>query len=222
MPIPTIRLSSGYDMPMLRLGTWQSAPGQVGIDTYFHKLLQIFSHEIPSFFREKTISSGQKSGTHFTQLLQLKKILRSQKNVDEILKELQLNYVDLMLINWPHAHQEGDGLLPKKAGSDKVVYSSEAILPLGKHLKNASKRGRIREVCHKIVQHSKVPEYIRENADLFDFQLTAEEMKAIDEMDRGWRILHLGDDTDHPLYPRGVLNILCIFSFVRHLIPVPL
>ncbi|KAL6725551.1 hypothetical protein Aduo_007595 [Ancylostoma duodenale] len=52
-----------------------------------------------------------------------------------------------------------------------------------------------------VIPKSTREQSIRENADLFDFQLTDEEMKAIDGMDRGWRILHLGDDADHPLYP---------------------
>lgn len=29
MTVPTIKLSSGYEMPMVGLGTWQSKPGEV-------------------------------------------------------------------------------------------------------------------------------------------------------------------------------------------------
>lgn len=30
MRAPTVKLSSGYEMPMVGLGTWQSKPGEVG------------------------------------------------------------------------------------------------------------------------------------------------------------------------------------------------
>ncbi|EYC03876.1 hypothetical protein Y032_0091g2473 [Ancylostoma ceylanicum] len=52
-----------------------------------------------------------------------------------------------------------------------------------------------------VIPKSTREQIIRENADLFDFQLIDGEMKAIDGMDRGWRILHLDSDADHPLYP---------------------
>ncbi|KIH50120.1 hypothetical protein ANCDUO_19804, partial [Ancylostoma duodenale] len=30
MPVPTVKLSSGFEMPLVGLGTWQSKPGEVG------------------------------------------------------------------------------------------------------------------------------------------------------------------------------------------------
>ncbi|KAK5981342.1 hypothetical protein GCK32_021481, partial [Trichostrongylus colubriformis] len=49
--------------------------------------------------------------------------------------------------------------------------------------------------------HNKVTR-IKENAALFDFKLTDEEMKEIDGLDRGWRIVNLtARDGDHPHFP---------------------
>ncbi|VDL67739.1 unnamed protein product, partial [Nippostrongylus brasiliensis] len=43
---------------------------------------------------------------------------------------------------------------------------------------------------------------IKENAALFDFELTEEEMREIDAMDRGWRLVDLtARDSDHPMFP---------------------
>lgn len=43
---------------------------------------------------------------------------------------------------------------------------------------------------------------IKENSELFDFELTDAEMKEIDTLDRGWRIVDLtARDSDHPHFP---------------------
>jgi len=42
---------------------------------------------------------------------------------------------------------------------------------------------------------------LEENSNVWDFQLTAEDMKAINGLDRNWRILTLDRDLSHPHYP---------------------
>ncbi|EYC03879.1 hypothetical protein Y032_0091g2473 [Ancylostoma ceylanicum] len=139
MPTPTIKLSSGYDMPMLGLGTWQSAPGQVAKAVEMavkagYRLIDC------AYLYENQVEIGEAlkklfaTGVKREDLFITSKVWNTfhsaagcKKNVDEILKELQLNYVDLMLIHWPHGYQEGDGLFPKvKSFQQRHAKSSGA------------------------------------------------------------------------------------------------
>lgn len=42
---------------------------------------------------------------------------------------------------------------------------------------------------------------LEENANVFDFKLTAEDMAAINGLDRNWRMLGLENAGSHPHYP---------------------
>lgn len=50
-----------------------------------------------------------------------------QKNVEDILTQLQLKYVDLMLIHWPAGYEEGPDPFPKVCAS-LVLPNSRTIL----------------------------------------------------------------------------------------------
>lgn len=42
---------------------------------------------------------------------------------------------------------------------------------------------------------------LKENFDVFDFNLSDQEMKDIDNLDLNWRMLALETSADHPYYP---------------------
>ncbi|VDL64537.1 unnamed protein product [Nippostrongylus brasiliensis] len=295
MPLPTVKLSSGFEMPVLGLGTWQSKPGEVG------KAIEIalnagYSHidcayaygnqeEIVSLFdfSEKMyvfITSKVWNTFHSTP---------SCKHVTDILKQLKLDYIDLMLIHWPTGYEEGGELFPKRPNSDRMKYSdgkvgSSVIRSIGianfnhkqieRLIANSTikpavlqveihpylQQKKLRAFCkqHDIAvtaygslanpgsayyrkpgdpdvltdttikniasAHKKTPAQIalrwavqqnilvipkstsevriKENAALFDFELTEEEMKQIETLDRGWRLVNpTARDGDHPLFP---------------------
>ncbi|VDM63966.1 unnamed protein product [Angiostrongylus costaricensis] len=53
-----------------------------------------------------------------------------------------------------------------------------------------------------VIPKSTSEKRIKENAAVFDFQLTEAEMKEIDGLDRGWRIVDLSAScSDHPHFP---------------------
>lgn len=45
---------------------------------------------------------------------------------------------------------------------------------------------------------------IEQNFQVFDFELTNDEMERINGMDRNWRALLLDDLKDHPEYPYNI------------------
>uniref|UniRef100_A0A158PAV0 Aldo_ket_red domain-containing protein n=1 Tax=Angiostrongylus cantonensis TaxID=6313 RepID=A0A158PAV0_ANGCA len=134
MKVPTVKLSSGYEMPLVGLGTWQSKPGEVR-QNYSLKILhascdelspkRIFGLRILTAVGkavEMAINAGYTHidcawvyGNQIEIGETLKRLFSSghKKNVLEILDQLQLKYVDLMLIHWPVGYEEGGGPFPK-------------------------------------------------------------------------------------------------------------
>ncbi|KAK6055700.1 oxidoreductase, aldo/keto reductase family protein [Cooperia oncophora] len=72
-----------------------------------------------------------------------------EEHVNEILNQLQLEYIDLMLIHWPHGYEEGGEPFPKRPDSDKMKYSDVDYLTTWKVLEDFVKEGKkkLREFC---------------------------------------------------------------------------
>ncbi|CAJ0596823.1 unnamed protein product [Cylicocyclus nassatus] len=160
MAVPMIELNSGYDMPMVGLGTWQIEPQDVGKavesaikDGYKHidcawmyknqdaigkTLKKLFSSAQGKSDRDLFITSKVWNSFHSAEAC--------KKHVLEILDQLQLDYVDLMLIHWPMGYAEGEEPIPKDEGSDKVKFSEEDYLTTYKVLEDYVKEGKIRSI----------------------------------------------------------------------------
>ncbi|XP_078076423.1 aldo-keto reductase family 1 member C23-like protein [Mustelus asterias] len=52
-----------------------------------------------------------------------------------------------------------------------------------------------------VIPKSFNPERMKQNTEIFDFQLTDEEVKAIDGLNRNWRYIPMKQFVDHPKYP---------------------
>ncbi|XP_070686759.1 aldo-keto reductase family 1 member B1 [Pempheris klunzingeri] len=52
-----------------------------------------------------------------------------------------------------------------------------------------------------VIPKSDKPHHILENTKIFDFSLTAEDMRALKGLDRGWRSCRLDEVKSHPYYP---------------------
>ncbi|CAJ0585509.1 unnamed protein product, partial [Mesorhabditis spiculigera] len=311
MATPTLPLSSGHSIPILGLGTWLSKPGEVGqaVDLalkagYRHidcaqayqnqqeigaVFKRVFSGEIP---REDVFVTSKVWNTFHS-------YQKAKEAIDLILAELELEYVDLMLIHWPMGYEEGAEIFPKTADGTKMRYSKEDYLDTWKALEEAVKEGKIKSIglsnfnhkqierivanshikpavlqveLHPYFQQKKLRDFckqhnivvtaysplgnptnpfrktgdpsiltddtvteiakkygktpaqvalrwaiqhnivvipkstsehrIKENGALFDFELAADELKKIDDLDKKWRILDLTQrDGDHPHFP---------------------
>lgn len=64
--------------------------------------------------------------------------------MDEILNDLQLNYLDLCLIHWPMGYKEGGDLFPKVG--DKMQFSFVDYLETWKALETKVNDGKIRSI----------------------------------------------------------------------------
>ncbi|PIC47226.1 hypothetical protein B9Z55_006651 [Caenorhabditis nigoni] len=311
MSPPSLKLNSGHSIPTIGLGTWQSKPGEVAaaIKTavaagYRHiDCAHVYQNqkEVGEALKE-ILDEGKVKREELFITSKIWNTFHSEakthENVDIILADLQLSYVDLMLIHWPQGYAEGGELFP--AGENgKMRYSDVDYLETWKALEAAHKAGKCRSIgvsnftskqiqrvwdaaevkpaCLQVELHpyftqvklrefckekgivvvgysplgnpgsaffrkdgdpnvltndvvaaiakahgktpaqivlrwfvesglsaipkSVTPQRILENFSVFDFKLTAEEMKSIDELNRGWRLVDPSPrDGDHPFF----------------------
>ncbi|KAJ7503208.1 NADP-dependent oxidoreductase domain-containing protein, partial [Mycena galericulata] len=97
-----LTLSSGTPLPQIGLGTWQSKPHEVenaveiAVRNGYRHLDLAMIYE-----NQDEVGAG------------LKKVIPSVvKQLDETLKQLGVEYIDLYLIHWPVAFVPGNGLFP--------------------------------------------------------------------------------------------------------------
>ncbi|KAK5981170.1 Huntingtin-interacting protein 1, partial [Trichostrongylus colubriformis] len=175
MRVPTFKLLSGYEMPMVGLGTWQSKPGEVSKAVeaalnagYTHiDCAWIYGNqpEIGETLKKMFSTTHKRENIFITSKVwnTFHSAPACKKHVTEILNQLQLDYIDLMLIHWPHAYEEGGEPFPKRADSDKMKYSDVDYLTTWKVLEDFVKEGKIRSIGISNFNHKQI-ERIIENS----------------------------------------------------------
>ncbi|KAJ7478604.1 NADP-dependent oxidoreductase domain-containing protein [Mycena galericulata] len=119
-----LTLSSGTPLPQIGLGTWQSKPHEVENaveiavrNGYRHlDLAMIYENQdevgaglkkvIPSVVKREDLFLTSKCWNSSHQPAEV------EKELDETLKQLGVEYIDLYLIHWPVAFVPGNGLFP--------------------------------------------------------------------------------------------------------------
>ncbi|OQD75397.1 hypothetical protein PENDEC_c007G02099 [Penicillium decumbens] len=140
-------LNTGYEIPLLGFGTWQSAPGQVG-EAVYEALKVGYRHlDLATIYQnQKEVAAGIKRayqdipGLKREDLFITSKLWNSQHRpevveaaLDACLAELEMEYLDLYLVHWPVAFQKGDDYFPLVAnssvdGGDVIIDDGVSIV----------------------------------------------------------------------------------------------
>ena len=108
----TYRLNNGLEIPVLGFGTWKAADGKEAYEAVLAALKAGYRHIDTAAYYQNEESVGraiQDSGLSREKLFVTTKLWNTnhtyeeaQAALDESLKKLGLDYVDLYLIHWPN------------------------------------------------------------------------------------------------------------------------
>jgi len=166
--VPTIKLNTGDSIPAFGLGTWKSSPGVVyetvkdAIDVgYRHidcALVYGNENEVGAGIQEKIkegvvkredlfITSKVWNTYHSTH--------KVKECLQETLKSLGTEYVDLYLIHWPFGYQEGGELFPKNA-EGTVILNDIDYLDTWKGMEECFKLGLAKAIGLSNFNHEQI------------------------------------------------------------------
>ncbi|KAI0843101.1 Aldo/keto reductase [Hypoxylon sp. FL0890] len=158
MPVRSLKLNSGYSIPMIGLGTWQSQPDEVAhavesaIRTGYRHIDAAACYD-----NEDEVGRGIKaSGIDRSELFITSKLWNThhkpedvEEAVDQALEDLQLDYLDLYLIHWPVAFKKGANpkdRFPINPENDEIHVIDVPIEETWKAMEAMVQKGKIRSI----------------------------------------------------------------------------
>ncbi|TKR79924.1 hypothetical protein L596_014074 [Steinernema carpocapsae] len=144
-------------MPLVGLGTWQALPGEVGeavkkaIKTGYRHLDCAHIYGNQKEIGEALTDLFQSGVVEREEIFVTTKIWNTFHSynaatglVDQMLEDLQLEYLDLCLIHWPMGYQEGGELFPKYGEhGEKMHYSDVDYIETWKAMEDMVAAGKI-------------------------------------------------------------------------------
>lgn len=150
-----LKMNSGFMMPAVGLGTWQSVEGDVGIATM--SALKIGYRHIDTanmYGNEKEIGavlSDLPNGLEREDLFITSKLPNThhaptdvELSLNESLEALNTTYLDLYLMHWPVAVRTGSGFPPRP--SDIYPESELSVLDTWRAMEALVESGRVRSI----------------------------------------------------------------------------
>jgi len=150
-----IRLSSGFTMPCIGLGTFLSKPGEVK-NAVLHALNTGYTHIDCAHVYGNECEVGQgikESCKNRENLFITSKLWNNSHKPDRVLpalkkslSDLQLEYLDLYLIHWPIALKEGDELMPQDENGNCIFDNSADFIYTWKAMEKCVEQGLIKSI----------------------------------------------------------------------------
>lgn len=265
---PTVRLNSGYDMPIIGIGTY-SLIGDICVNSVSTAIKNGYRLIDTAYIYGNEYRVGEaikKSGVpreeiFITTKLYMNQYANAEKSINDALKKLGVEYIDLMLLHHPDANdvkaykamekavREGkirslglsnyyiddlekflkqitimpsliqNEIHPYFQEKDVIKYANdkgiimEAWYPLGGrgHQKELLNDKVLKEIAQNhnksvaqvilrwdiqkeivVIPGSSNPAHIKENISIFDFELSEEEMKAIEKLEQNQKFSSFG------------------------------
>lgn len=154
-----VLLSSGQKMPMVGLGTWKSAPGQVkqavltALDGGYRHIdcAAAYSNE-QEVGEALALRIGPGKMLHREEIFVTSKLWNTKHEPEDVeaacqttLTDLGLSYLDLYLMHWPMAFQRGKELMPRREDGS-VCYSDTHYKETWKAMENLLDKGLVRAI----------------------------------------------------------------------------
>merc|ERR1719283_115950 len=154
----TLTFNNGHKIPVFGLGTWKSKPGQVTAAVE-DAIRMGYRHIDCAMVYENEKEVGEALATVFKEgVVKRKELFITSKlwctfhsrgkvvpTLQQTLKDLQLDYLDMYLIHWPMGYKENMGTLYPKDG-DKWLYSDVDYVETWLGMEEAVKQGLVKSI----------------------------------------------------------------------------
>ncbi|XP_037936754.1 aldo-keto reductase family 1 member B1-like isoform X2 [Teleopsis dalmanni] len=151
-------LNSGYEVPMLGLGTWNSSEADVGEAVRIALLVGYRHFDCAHVYRNEHIIGPALSAALEEQYLDREQLFITSKLWNtfhrpdlvcpacyKTLTDLDTSYLDLYLMHWPMAFREGGSLFPRDA-CKRLLFSKVSFIETWKEMEQLVKDGRCRSI----------------------------------------------------------------------------